>query len=43
MFQRRQNSVSVVASYGQRKFSDMRNPNIRLNPIAMSEYPERSK
>ena len=29
--------LTVAATYGQRKFSGKRNPNIRPRPIAMSE------
>ena len=43
MCQRRQNSVTERAIYGYRKFSRNSNPNIRPRPMAISEYPEKSK
>jgi hypothetical protein len=39
----RQKSVTVPALYGRRKFSGNEIPNILESPIAMSEYPEKSK
>jgi len=43
MCQRRQKSVMDDAEYGRLKFSGSWKPNILPNPIAMSEYPEKSK
>src|SRR5471030_2373441 len=43
MCQRRQKSVMDDAEYGRLKFSGSWKPNIRPSPIAMSEYPEKSK
>ena len=35
-------SRMLVARYGALKFSGNRNPKMRPNPMAMSEYPEKS-
>ncbi len=43
MCQRRQNSVMLHEMYGMSKFSRSRKPSMRAMPIAMSEYPEKSK
>ena len=43
MCHRRQKSVTESAVYGCMKFSGYLNPNILPMPIAISEYPEKSK
>ena len=42
MCQCRQNMVMLVCKYGQSKFSGIGIPNNRAEPIAMSEYAEKS-
>ena len=39
----RQNSMMLVALYGEAKLIGRTTPNMRDSPIAMSEYPEKSK
>ena len=43
MCQRRQNSVTDFEIYGKRKFTGIWNPNIFPSPIAIIEYPAKSK
>ena len=43
MCQRRQKSVIEVDLYGERKLVGNLNPNNKATPIAISEYPEKSK
>ena len=38
-----QNSAMFVRKYGQSKFSGIFNPKSRPEPMAMSEYAEKSK
>ena len=43
MCQRRQKSMMLVAWYGELKLNGNRTPMSSESPIAMSEYPEKSK
>ena len=43
MCQRRQNSMMLRALYGELKLSGRSMLNSRESPMAMSEYPEKSK
>ena len=43
MCQRRQKSMMLVALYGELKLTGRRKPNMAAKPIAISEYPEKSK
>src|SRR5579859_4724188 len=43
MCQRRQKSIIELALYGELKFAGNVTPKRRASPIAMSEYPEKSK
>jgi hypothetical protein len=43
MCQRRQNSMILVALYGESKLAGIRIPTILDSPTAMSEYAEKSK
>ena len=43
MCHRRQNSIIEVALYGEEKLIGNRMPKSNAKPIAISEYPEKSK